>query len=310
MKDLLLVKGQVMRSIRDFMEQEGFIESFYPGITNATGSCEAIGNVFVLKLPHFLTLMQTAQLSMEAELVYSDLPRMYTLSRSFRKEEREGDGRHLQDFALLEYESLDTDLDWLLEFNEQMLTRVINDILRSNLLGRQETNKLYHWWRKGFRRITYTEAIGFLQSKGLNFKWGDDLTREAEMAITQEYGMAQVTHYPEPIKFFNMLNTRKNGTKQTVDCVDLLLPKAGETVGGSAREYDYDLLCKKLKESSMLKQLMELKQQHDGNGDEALKAFEDYLSLFKNRQVPRSGAGLGMGRLLQFLLDSDRIISF
>src|SRR4030067_2630155 len=299
-----------MRSIRDCMTQEGFIESFYPGITNPTRSCEAIVNVFVLKFPHFLTLMQTAQLSMEAELVYSDLPRMYTLSRSFRKEEREGDGRHLQDFALLEYESLDTDLDWLLEFNQQMLTKVINDILRSNLLGRQETNKLYHWWRKGFKKITYTEAIGFLQSKGLNFKWGDDLTREAEMALTQEYGMVQVTYYPEPIKFFNMLNTRKNGTKQTVDCVDVLLPKAGETIGGSAREYDYELLCQKLKDSSMLKQLSELKHAHDGNGHEAMAAFDDYLGLFKNREIPRAGAGLGMGRLLQFLLDSEAIVTF
>src|SRR3989337_261160 len=309
MRNLLLIKAQVMRSIRDFMTQEGFIESFYPGITNATGSCEAIGNVFVLKLPRFLTLMQTAQLAMEAELVGSDLPRMYTLSRSFRKEEREGDGRHLQDFALLEYESLDTDLNWLLEFNEQMLTKVINEMLRSNLLGRVETNRLYHWWRRGFKRISYTEAIDTLQSKGLKFKWGDDLTREAETALTQEYGMVQVTHYPEPIKFFNMLNTRGNGGKKTVDCVDVLLPNAGETIGGSARESDYDLLCKTLKESTMLKQLAELKHAHDGNGHEALAAFEDYLSLFKGRQVPRSGAGLGMGRLLQFLLDSDRIVA-
>src|SRR4030065_783313 len=138
MRNLLLVKSQVMKSIRDFMTEEGFIESFYPGITNATGSCESIGNVFVLKLPKFLTLMQTAQLAMEAELVGSDLPRMYTLSRSFRKEDRVGDGRHLQDFALLEYEALDTDLNWLVGFNQQMLTKVINDMLRSNLLGRMQ----------------------------------------------------------------------------------------------------------------------------------------------------------------------------
>ena len=313
MRNLLLIKAQVMQSIRDFMTEEGFIESFYPGITNATGSCESIGNVFVLKLPKFLTLMQTAQLAMEAELVGSDLPRMYTLSRSFRKEDRVGDGRHLQDFALLEYEALDTDLNWLLDFNQQMLTKVINDILRSNLLSRTQTNQLYHWWRKSFKIITYTEAIDFLQSKKLGFKWGDDLTREAEMALTQQYGIVQVTHYPEPIKFFNMLNTRANGHstgQKTVDCVDVLLPKAGETIGGSAREYDYELLCQKLKESSMLKQLSELKHAHDGNGHEAMAAFDDYLGLFKNREIPRAGAGLGMGRLLQFLLDSEAIVTF
>lgn len=309
MRNLLLIKAQVMRSIREFMDQEGFVESFYPGITNATGSCEAIANVFVLKLPRFLTLMQTAQLSMEAELVASDLPRMYTLSRSFRKD-KENDGRHLQDFALLEYESLDTDLNWLLEFNEQLLTKVINDMLRSNLLSRAETNSLYHRWRKGFKGITYAEAIDLLKSEGLDFKWGDDLTREAELALTDHYGMVQVTHYPEEIKFFNMLNSRNNGHQKTVDCVDVLLPRAGETVGGSAREHDYDTLCRKLKESSMLKQLSELKHAHDGYGDGVTEAFDQYLDLFKKREIPRSGAGLGMGRLLQFLTDSESIISF
>jgi asparaginyl-tRNA synthetase len=289
------------------MQEEGFVESFYPGITNATGSCESIGNVFVLKLDKFLTLSQTAQLYMEGELVKSDLPRMYTLSRSFRKDVA-GDGRHLQDFALLEYEALDTNLDWLLEFNERLLARVIQDLLRSNFLSRRQVNRLYSFWRKGFKRMPYTEAVDFLK-----VEWGSDLGREQEHALTEEFGMLQVTHYPREIKFFNMLDTRKNGAangRHTVDCVDVLLPGAGESIGGSAREHDYKILTQKLKESMMLKQLKNLKHDHDGNGHEVDHAFVDYLDLFKDNVIPRSGAGLGLGRFLQFLLGEPEVVHF
>jgi alanine racemase len=46
--------------------------------------------------------------------------------------------------------------------------------------------------------------------------------------------MTQVIKYPEEIKFFNMKKSLR-GYSQTVECVDLLLPKAGETIGYSRK---------------------------------------------------------------------------
>ncbi|MEK7075077.1 MAG: amino acid--tRNA ligase-related protein, partial [Patescibacteria group bacterium] len=140
---------------------------------------------------------------------------------------------------------------------------------------------------------------------------GDDLNALAERELTMHYGIVQVTHYPEQIKFFNMERSRNQKSHPgCVECVDMLLPYAGETIGGSAREYDYAILKGKLYSSSMLEHLITLNRKRGGNAEEIHSAFDGYLDLFKKEQYPRAGAGLGLGRLLQFLVASDSIVPF
>jgi len=35
-RETILLKAEVLKAIRDFMEKEGFVEEIYPGITSAT----------------------------------------------------------------------------------------------------------------------------------------------------------------------------------------------------------------------------------------------------------------------------------
>jgi len=319
-RETILLKAEVLKAIRDFMEKEGFVEEIYPGITSATGSCESIANIFVIKgSSDFLTLRQTAQLFLEDSIITTGLPRMYTMGRSFRKD-RSGDGRHLQDFTLFEWEALDTNHEWLLEFNSELIRYVIQHVMNSSsrygLLTPAQHSTLYKHWKDGVTVIDYSEAIAYLQSiaaqnsDGHVFAWGDDLTASAERSLTDKYGIVQVERYPEEIKFFNMKRSCKKEMASTVECVDLLLPKAGETIGGSQREDEYDVLVHKLDTSIMLRQLTALKEDHDGDGASARRAFDSYLELFEGKKIVRSGSGLGLGRLLQFLMDSDEIIPF
>jgi asparaginyl-tRNA synthetase len=320
-RETILLKAEVLKAIRDFMEEEGFVEEIYPGITSATGSCESIANIFVIKgSEDFLTLRQTAQLFLEDSIITSELPRMYTMGRSFRKD-RSGDGRHLQDFTLFEWEALDTNHEWLLEFNSDLVKYVIQHVMnrssRYGLLTPAQHSTLYKHWKDGVTTIPYSEAIAYLQSIGAQnndgsvFAWGDDLTASAERSLTDKYGIVQVERYPEDIKFFNMKRScHKYEKAPTVECVDLLLPKAGETIGGSQREDDHTVLVHKLDTSIMLKQLSALKEDHDGDGTSARRAFDGYLKLFEGKKIVRSGSGLGLGRLLQFLMNSDEIIPF
>lgn len=148
-------------------------------------------------------------------------------------------------------------------------------------------------------------------------------------------GPVQVSQYPESIKFFNMYRTDRrplepnlpieayNERRYTVDCVDLLLPWAGETFGGSRREEDYDTLKTKLRESRMFQQMAQIRADQINGGkptpevvEAAWEPFVPYLELFNlekhpsRRSVTRSGFGLGMGRLVQFLLGETAVITF
>lgn len=327
-RELLRLQALVMKSLREYMEERGFLETFHPGITPVTGSCETIANIFVLAERKLLTLGQTAQLYMEGLLITSQLPRMFTSGRSFRREV-ENDGRHLNDFELFEWEALDIDLAKLIEYNDELVEHVIVRVLRSNILERERQRTLYYWldlWKDPIssRHITYDAAIAHLRNDRFVvnddsyddenvrlIQIGDDLNAEAERRLIRDYGIIQVTHYPEKIKFFNMERSRDQKSHPgCVECVDMLLPYAGETIGGSAREYDYEILRDKLYSSAMLEHLIALNCTRGGNADEIHSAFEGYLDLFKQEKYPRAGAGKGLGRLLQFLIASDSIVPF
>ncbi len=122
-----------------------------------------------------------------------------------------------------------------------------------------------------------------------------------------------------------------NQKKYTVDCVDFLLPWAGETFGASRREEVYSTLSVKLRESLMFQQMAQIRAEQIGFQknipatdvelteqilEDAWKPFESYLELFnpkthpKSQGVQRSGFGLGMGRLVQFLTGSTRVLVF
>lgn len=325
-KELLRLQALVMKALREYMEERGFLETFHPGITQVTGSCETIANIFVLAEREFLTLRQTVQLYMEGLLITSQLPRMFTSGRSFRREVK-NDGRHLNDFELFEWEALDIDLAKLVQYNNELLEHVIVRVLRSNILERERQRTLYYWfdlWKDPMmlREITYHHAIRYLRDIGFTvpdtdpnnprlIQVGDDFGPREEWKLTEHYGIIQVTHYPEQIKFFNMERSRNQKLHPgCVECVDMLLPYAGETIGGSAREYDYEILKEKLYSSVMLDHLIALNCERGGDAEEIYRSFYGYLDLFKHEQYPRAGAGKGLGRLLQFLVASDSIVPF
>ena len=173
--------------------------------------------------------------------------------------------------------------------------------------------------------ISYTDILKRLSDGGVSVNWGDDFSSEIEEMVCLLFdGPVQVTNYPESIKFFNMYRADRselepgmplseyNERKYTVDCVDFLLPWAGETFGASRREEEYNTLSVKLRESHMFRQMAQIRSAMSGYSDDipipktvmeaAWKPFVSYLELFNpekhpdRKSVTRSGFGLGMGR--------------
>lgn len=337
-KDVISLKANVVGAIRQEMTKTGAIESYYNKITGGTGACENVPTAFVLAdLPEIKFLSQTDQLQMESEILESGLSAVWTLGRSYRKEERAGDGRHLSEFALMEYEAKDMDLLELTKYQQSLLNISIKVALESSAVGTGHKKRLKKYLEKPAKVISYTEVLERLNEGGVSVNWGDDFSSTIEEMVCLIYdGPVQVTHYPESIKFFNMYRTNReklkkgmtideyNEHKWTVDCCDFLLPFGGESFGASRREENYETLVTKLVESRMFEQMVEIRNKYEGHKykneeelhDAALKPFKCYLELFnpekhpERKSVTRSGFGLGMGRLLQFLLGRSTIVIF
>ena len=339
-KDLIALKSDIVNTIRSTMRKTGASESYYNKITGGTGACENVPTAFILKnTPSLSFLSQTDQLLMEAEILEFNIPAIWTLGRSYRNEPRAGDGRHLAEFALLEFEAREMDLAKLIEYQQELLNGCMETALESDCIPADHRERIKKYLKTPAAVITYTDILKRLNDGGVSINWGDDFSSEIEEMVCLLFdGPVQVTNYPESIKFFNMYREDReeleeglsieeyNKRKYTVDCVDFLLPWAGETFGASRREESYRTLNVKLRESSMFQQMTDIRKSSYGFSEDmdtpkqvvedAWKPFVPYLELFNPEEHPdrtsvqRSGFGLGMGRLIQFLLGSTSVISF
>ena len=337
-KNVIELKENVVGAIRKEMKSSGATESYYNKITGGTGACESVNTAFVLAdMPDIAFLSQTDQLQMESEVLEHNLPAVWTLGRSYRREPRAGVGRHLSEFALMEYEAKDMNLEGLTKYQQKLLDISMKVAIESPGMDVEHKKRLKKYLSKPAPVISYTDILEKLNEGGVSINWGDDFSSTIEEMVCLIYdGPVQVTHYPESIKFFNMYRTDRESLAQgisidqcnehrwTVDCVDFLLPFAGESFGASRREEDYKTLVTKLVESTMFEQMVDIRKKYEGhkyNDEEslhnaALEPFKCYLELFNPEKHPdrtsvtRSGFGLGMGRLVQFLLGRTEIVVF
>ena len=142
-------------------------------------------------------------------------------------------------------------------------------------------------------RISHEDAIELLKKSGKNFEnepiQGQDIAKEHEKYLTEEYFKSPVflTNWPKDIKAFYM---RLNDDNKTVAAVDLLVPGAGELMGGSQREERLDVLLNMMKEKNV-----------------PTNDLDWYINLRKYGGVKHSGFGMGFERLLIYLTGVENI---
>ena len=283
------VKAELLRVLREFLDREDVLEMTPPVLTGnaAEGGAEAF-QIDYFGRPGYLS--QTAQLYLEALLFPNE--RVYALTPSFRAE-KSRTPRHLTEYLHLEVELAWCDLAELLAFEERMVVEVAHALAQRRApelrtLGRppEELAAL----AAPFPRLPYAEAIERLAAQGFPVRWGSDLGTAEERALTvEERRPVFVTHFPKELKAFYML--RSPGDPRTVEAADLLAPEGyGEMIGGSCRETDVGRLTERLGET----------------GANAAD-YAWYLDLRRHGSVPHAGFGLGIERMLRWILRREHI---
>src|SRR6266478_956728 len=125
MAALIRMRGTLLKSIRNFMESEDFVEVTTPTITSLTGACEDFSTLFSFDYfgnKAFLT--QTAQLHLEPLIHSQALRRVYSINHSFRAEPR-ADNRHLTEFILIEPEIGYGNLETVIDIEQSLVSRLV-----------------------------------------------------------------------------------------------------------------------------------------------------------------------------------------
>jgi asparaginyl-tRNA synthetase len=286
---VMKIRGQVMQYAREYFGQQGFTEVSPPMFISA--ACEGGSTLFGLKyFDQSMYLTQSSQLYLEI-LIYS-LENVYCIAPSFRAE-KSRTIRHLTEYWHMEGEWPFADMTDLMRFEEGLLTYICQQTVKN---CRQELEELNVDIAKlanisvPFPRLTYSEAIETLRAKGSNLNWGDDLGYEDEKTLADDIDKPFFVYdYPTAIKAFYCKTYRDR--PEVAMSTDMLVPRIGEISTGGSREDDKDILIKRIRD-------MGLKPED----------YDWYLDLRRYGTVPHVGFGMGLERVLTWMLDLENII--
>jgi len=297
---VLRVRATVIRAIRDWLDDHGFVNMDTPILTPA--ACEGTSTLF--ETDYFgesAYLAQSGQLYNEAN-IYA-FGRVYCFGPTFRAEKSKT-RRHLTEFWMVEPEAAFCDLDQLMEIEEQFVSYIVQTCLRERaheLALLERDTRYLEKVTPPFPRISYDEGLEMLAEirEGtddetgkalLAIEWGDDFGSPHETELTKRFEKPVFVYgYPTQAKAFYM--EPWPGRPEVSKSTDLLAPEGyGEITGGSERISDLDLLLQRLKEWGLPQ-----------------GAFEWYIDLRRYGSVPHSGFGLGVERTVTWICGLDHL---
>ena len=311
------VRSVAAHAIHEYFQSNGYVYAHTPLIT--TTDCEGSDQMFKITTLDFDNIPMTkdgkADMSkdlfskkayvtgtgqLHGEAFAMAFKKIYTFGPTFRTE-NSNTKTHANEFWMIEPEIAFCDLNGLMDIEEKMLKFVVNYFLDKcpseieffdQFVEKGLKEKLTKLVNSKFTRITHHEVIDIL--KNADVKWEftpsyeDDIAKEHEKYITEYFnGPVFITDWPKDIKAWYM---KVNDDNKTVAAVDLEVPGAGELMGGSQREENYDKLLERMEQMGV---------------DKA--PVEWFCNLRKFGGCTHSGFGMGFERLLIYLTGVENI---
>lgn len=311
------VRSVAARAIHEYFQSHNYVYVHTPLIT--TADCEGSNQMFKITTLDFDYLPKTedgdvdmskdlfGKLSfvtgtgqLHGESYALSFKKIYTFGPTFRTE-KSNTKTHANEFWMIEPEIAFCDLNGLMDIEEDMLKFIVKYVLDN---CHSEIEFFDKWVEPGlldrlnklltskFTRIDHHDVIDILKKAPVKWEftpdYDDDIAKEHEKYITEYFnGPVFITNWPKDIKAWYM---KENSDGKTVAAVDLEVPGAGELIGGSQREDDYDTIVKRAKSMGVDTDVVDW-----------------YINLRKYGGCFHSGFGMGFERLIIYLTGVDNI---
>ena len=309
------VRSVAAMAIHTYFQNNGYVYFHAPLIT--ASDCEGAGQMFQVTTLDLNRIAKSGTVDyskdffgkqaaltvsgqLEAETFALAYKKTYTFGPTFRAE-NSNTKTHASEFWMIEPEIAFCDLNGVMDIEEDMLKFIVQYVLDhcpdemkffDGFVEKGLLDKLHKLLKSKFTRISHHDVIKILKEAKVKWEfepvYGEDIAKEHEKYITEYFdGPVFITDWPKDIKAFYM---KQNDDHETVAAVDLEVPGAGELIGGSQREEDYEKLVHRMEELGMEKESMEW-----------------YLNLRKFGGCVHSGFGMGFERLLIYLTGVENI---
>lgn len=275
-RSILRIMNTVIKTIRNVLISKGFIEVFTPKII-ATAT-EGGANLFpVIYFGKEAFLAQSPQLY--KELLAASLERVFEIAPAWRAEESDTP-YHLSEFISIDIEAAFMDYKDVINILEEIVYTVINTISKENYEDLEILDHELPSVSVPLPRITYTEALDMLKRKGIDIKFGDDLSTPELRILSMEINSPFYFVIEFPTKVRSFYTKPKDDNPVLSESFDLVWQHL-ELASGSSRIHDREMLIEALKSRGL-----------------SIESFQYFIKWFDYGMPPHAGWGLGLARFL------------
>ncbi|MBO6243708.1 MAG: lysine--tRNA ligase, partial [Clostridia bacterium] len=312
-KDTFVLRSKIIKEIRNFMDQKGYMEVETPMLTTvATGDAARpfITHHNTLDLQMYLRIAPELNLK---RLIVGGIDKVFEIGKNFRNEGM--DIKHNPEFTNMEFYSAYEDYNDMMNIAEELISTVAKNVLGTTKITYGETEIDL---TPGWKRITMIDAIK--EACGVDFN--KIKTDEEAQAIAKEKGVEYeeikktrghiineffetfveetliqptfIMDYPVEI---SPLTKRKKDQPELVERFELF-------IGG--REYGnaYSELNDPIDQYERFLKQVEAKEAGD---EEAGGMDEDFVNALEVGLPPTGGMGIGLDKLVMLLTNSASI---
>ncbi len=310
-KDIFLKRTRVYNTMREYFNENGYIEVETPILQSIPGGASArpfITHHNALDIPLYLRIADELYLK---RLIVGGFEGVYEFSKNFRNEGM--DRTHNPEFTCMEIYVSYKDYNWMMEFTEKMLERIaiaVNGTTKVKV-GEHEID-----FKAPYRRVTMIDAIR--EFTGVDITGMDedalrkvcaDLGIEVEPSmgkgklIDEIFGEKCEGNYIQPTFIIDYpiemspLTKRHRNNPELTERFELM-------VNGKELANAYSELNDPIDQYERFVEQMRLSEKGD---DEAMIIDHDFIRALEYGMPPTSGMGIGMDRLVMLMTGQSTI---
>ncbi|MCE9656633.1 lysine--tRNA ligase [Clostridium celatum] len=314
-KTTFMKRSQIIKGIREFLDNRGFLEVETPMLATIAGGASArpfITHHNTLDLDMFLRIAPELYLK---RCIVAGFEKVYELGRTFRNEGMSV--RHNPEFTMIELYQAFADYNDMMELTENMVAEVCKKVNGTTKVTYQGTEIDF---MPPWRRITMVDAVK--EYAGIDFN--EIKTDEEAQAIAKEKHL----EFPKPLntvtkgEVLNMLYEEycEEHMIQPTFIIDYpveISPLTKKKRGNEMFTERFEgfvfgrELCNAYSELNdpivQRERFAQQEKERELGDDEAYMIDEEFMSALETGMPPTGGLGIGIDRLIMFLTDSASI---
>jgi lysyl-tRNA synthetase class 2 len=290
-REVFALRSNVIREIRRFLDERGYVEVETPMLTPlATGAAARPFKTHHNTLDIDLFARIAPELYLK-RLVVGGFEKVYELNRNFRNEGIST--KHNPEFTMLEYYMAYADVNQMMDLHEEMMRSVVK-VATGGLTIRYGEHEID--FSKPFQRITMKDAIAHY--RGQAPAETEEPVRIVE--LFEEFAEPHliqptfITDFPKPVSPLSKASPSDPSVAERFE----YFVGALESANGFSELNDPEEQYQRFKDQV---------QQRERGDEEAMVMDEDYIRALSYGMPPAAGIGVGIDRLVMLLANKHSI---